>query len=592
MRQEHPGEWREEREEGRAPASERFVSVLSEKETRVHPTLRGVAWGVAALVFVVVNLVLLIACMNLASMLLARGVARRGEMAVRLALGARRSRIVRQLLTESVLLSVIAGAAGIVLAYWALDALIAFMPALPEGIRVAIDIALDWRVVAYTIAFSTLTGILFGFAPALASSRSAVSSVLKVDAAVFSAPFRASLVRRSLIVAQVAFSLLLLIGAGLMLRSLEKVRPTRMGFTSENLVVAPLALDDAAYTRETAHRFYQDLSSAVSRLPGVQAVSLVEGMPGGFMSRSRSSTEIEGYQPRAGESLEIDVNTVGPRYFTNMKVPVVLGRDFDDRDRDGAPCSAIINEVFARRYLSGSAHALGKHLARPGVGPNAPKRWCEIVGVIRDNAWQSLQREARPFYVLPLLQSDRRRMTLLVSTAGDPAILVPAVRRSMLAIDPNMPVGDVQTLAGHFSVGLYPFRLLGLVFAGCGLMALLLATIGIYGTVAYSVAQRRREVGIRMALGAVRTDILRLVVRQGITLVSYGLVLGLLLGAALTRVLTALPLDTPLLFGVSATDVATFAGVTLLLGLVALTACYVPARRATKVDPVVTLRSS
>lgn len=588
MQSEYPEEWLDEREDG---VREHVVSVLSERETRVHPGMRSAAYALAAVLFVVVNLVLVIACMNLASMLFARGVARRSEIAVRLALGAGRGRIIRQLLTESVLLSLIAGVVGVVLAWWALDALLSFMPALPEGIRIAADVRLDWRVVAYTSGFATVTGVLFGLAPAMKSSRSDVASVLKDEASAVVGAFRASRARRLLVVGQVAFSLLLLIGAGLMLRSLEKVRPSRLGFASENIVVAPLALDDVAYDRASAQRFFEQLSERVASLPGVDAVSLIDGMPGGFMGRSRRSTEIEGYTPRSAADLHIDANRVGPGYFTSMRVPIVQGRDFDARDRDGAPCVAIINEAFAQRYFIGGVSPLGKHLAK-FEGSREARQSCEIVGIVRDNAFQSLQREVRPFYAMPLLQSDARRATLMVHTAGDPESFIPGVRSAIRALEPDMPLADVQTITASFGVALYPFRVLGFVVGGCGLMALFLATLGIYGTVAYSVAQRRREMGIRMALGAMRPDILRMVVGQGMKLVGYGLALGLLLGLALTRVLTSLPLDTTLLFGVSATDALTFGGVTLLLALVALAACYVPALKATRVDPVGTLRSS
>ena len=592
MQAEYPAEWLERREERGGEGRENFVSLVPEKEGRLPPGMRVAAYGVAAVVFVVVNLVLAIACMNLAGMLYARGVARRGEITVRLALGASRSRIVRQLLTESVLLSLLAGAAGIALAIWALDALLAFMPPLPEGIRIAANVAPDWRVMLYSFVFAMVTGVLFGLAPALQSSRSDVSSALKDEASAVTGAPRASRGRRWLVVAQVGFSLLLLIGAGLMLRSLEKLRPTRLGYQSENMVVAPLSLGEGTYDRHRSQRFYEQLSDAIAALPGVEAVSLTDGVPGGFMGRTRRSTEIEGYTARAGEDMEIDANIVGPRYFTNMRVPIVLGRDFGPLDREGAPCVVIINEAFAQRYLGGSASALGKHLTRY-VGPRGDQRQpCEIVGVVRDNAWQSLQETVRPFFAMPLLQSHQDFMMLFVRTSGEPAGVIPGVRSAIRALEPNMPLAEVQTLASLYRSILYPFRALGLVVAACGLLALLLATIGIYGTVAYAVAQRRREVGIRIALGAERTDILRLVVGQGLRLVGYGLALGLLLGAVLTRGLTSLPLDMTLLFGVSATDALTFAGVTLLLGLVALVACYVPALKATRVDPVGTLRSS
>lgn len=590
MQAAHPEEWRSMQERSGA-VRELFVTVLPESETRVHPDMQSSIYAAAGLLVVIVNLVLVIACMNLASMLLTRALARRKEVAVRLALGASRWRIMRQLLTESVLLSLIAGAAGLVFAIWLLDLVLAFIPALPEGIRIALDLRLDWHVPVYAIAFSTLTGVLFGLAPALHSSKADVSTVLKDDSSGFSGSYRKSRLRMSLVVAQVAFSLLLLIGAGLVLRSLEKVRPTRLGFSSDNVLVAPVALDETQYgDRAKSQEFYRQLSERVSALPGVQAVSLVDGVPGGFMGRTRRSTEIEGYQASAGEDMQIDFAIVGPHYFTNMKVPFVQGRDFDDRDRDGSPCVAIVNEAFEKRYFSGTGSSLGRHLVKFTGEPNAPKQMCEIVGVIHDDQWQALEKVPRPFFFLALQQSDQKHMTLLVSSVGDPASLIFPVRRTIQELEPNMPVNDVQTLREYFSVLLYPFRLLGVVMGACGVMALLIATIGIYGVVSYSVAQRQREVGIRIALGALQKDILRMVVGQGMILVGYGLGAGLLLGLILTRVLTSSLFDTGLLFGVSATDSLTFAGVTALLAFVALVACYVPARRATKVNLLMALR--
>jgi predicted permease len=582
MQTAHPEEWMSQTGNS---VRELFVSVLPESETRVHPQMRGLAYAAAGLLFVIVNLVLLIACMNLASMLLARSVARRSEIAVRLALGASRFRIMRQLLTESVLLSAIAGAAGILLAIWLLNLLMAFMPPLPEGIHIALDFNLDWRVVVYTIAVSTITGLLFGLAPALQSSRADVSTVLKDES---TGRYRKSRVRMSLVVAQVAFSLLLLIGAGLVLRSLENVRPTRLGFSSDNFVVAPVSLEEKDYDRREAHEFYRNMSERVAALPGVQNASLVGEIPGGFMSESRRRVEIEGYKTASGASLQLDFVLTGPRYFTNMNVPFVQGRDFDERDQDGAPCVAIVNEVFAQRYFAPTGAPLGKHLVK--FSRSEEKQMCEIVGVIRDNNWQTLQKEVRPFFAFAMQQSEPNRVMLLVNTAGDPKNLIAPVRRAIQELDPNIPVTDVQTISEKFSVGLYPFRLLAVVMAACGVMALLLATIGIYGVVSYSVAQRTREVGIRMALGALRSDILKLVIGQGMVLVGVGLVIGLLLGVALTRVLTSSMFEVELLFGVSATDSLTFAGVTILLALVALAACFIPALRATKVDPVVALR--
>ncbi|HSE17072.1 MAG TPA: ABC transporter permease [Pyrinomonadaceae bacterium] len=588
MQAAHPEEWLSKNQAGRVRVS--AITVLPESETRIHPGAQAAAYAVAGLVFVIVNLVLLIACMNLAGMLLARAVTRRKEMAVRLAIGASRSRIVRQLLTESVLLSIIAGAAGILLAVWFLNLIVAAIPALPEGIRVALDLRLDWRVVIYTIAFSTITGILFGLAPALYSSKADVSTVLKDDSSLFTGFYRKSRARMALVVVQVAFSLLLLVGAGLVLRSLEKIRPTRLGFSTESMVVGIVRLDEAKYDRAKTQEFYRQLSERLAASPGVQAASLVDEMPITFMGGRRSSIDIEGYKPGANEDMQIAAVLAGPRYFTNMKVPFVQGRDFEERDREGAPCVAVVNEAFGERYFRGS-NSLGKHLMKYGGAPDAPTIPCEIVGVIRDDAWQALEKQVHPFYALALQQSQRKTFTLVVSSAGaDPASLIAGVRNAIRELDPKIPLADVQTLGDYFSIGLYPFRLLAVVMGGCGVMALLLATLGIYGIISYSVAQRTRELGIRMALGALQKDILRMVIRQGMMVVIVGLSIGLLLSLGLTRLMTSSLLELELPLPVSATDPLTFAGVTILLALVSLFACYIPARRATKVNPIEALR--
>ena len=587
MQTAHPDEWTNEGETSARPI---FVSVLPERETRVHPSARGAAFAFAALLLAVVALVLLLAGINLASMLFARAVARRTEIAIRLALGADRSRIVRQLLTESVLLALVAGVAGVLFAFWVIRLAFAFMPALPEGIRLGLDVPLDWRVVLYTMVVATATGIFLGLAPALHGTKAAVWTVLRDQSSGVTARYRTSRVRTWLVTAQVALSLLLLIGAGLVLRSLDHVRPTQLGFKSTNMLVAPVTLSETEYDRSRGHEFYERLLERVATLPGVRKVSLVDAVPGGFMSRTRRSTEIEGYTPQPNERLEIDASITSPHHFTNLGVPFIAGRDFGERDRDGAPCVAIINEAFARRYFAGVASPLGRHLTKVERRRAEEKVLCQIVGVIRDDRWQSLENDVRPFFAHALLQSDVRRMTLMVETAGAPAALTASVRQVIRTLDPRMPVADVQTLDAYFSVSLYPFRLLAIVIAACGVMALMLAAIGIYGIVAYSVAQRQREVGIRMALGALGSDILALIVRQGMVPVTYGIAMGLVLGLVLAGALATMPDDAQVLFGVSATDPLTFGGVTAFLGFIALVACWIPARRAARVDPMVTLR--
>jgi predicted permease len=583
MQASHPQEWRGPSASGNA--RELFVTVLPERDTRISPDARMGTYAAVALVVAIVNLVMVIACMNLAGMLLARSVVRRKEMAVRLALGAGPFRIVRQLIAESLLLAFVAGAVGFVTGVWLLELLLANLPVFPEGIRLALDVRLDWRVVVYTIAFATIAGVLFGLAPALQSARTDVSPVLKNDSTAFA--YRTSRLRSALVVTQVAFALLLLIAAGLVLRSLEKVRPTRLGFTSENVVAASVDLDPVSYDRGRSQAFYRRLSERVSALPGVEAVTLVDVMPGNFLNRRRRSTEIEGYHAGPGEALDIDMALVGPRYFTNLKTPIVQGRDFDDRDRDGSACVAMVNEAFQRRYFAMAGSPLGKHLIR---FEGSARQRCEIVGVVRDDKWQSLQRDVRPFYWMPLQQAHRTRATMLVGTAGDPSAQIAAVRRVLQELDSTLPLADIKTLDDAFGATAYPFRLLGVLLGGCGVVALLLAAIGVYGVVSYSVAQRKREMGIRLALGAVRREILRMVIAHGMTLVVWGLMLGLVLSFALTRVLTSSLFAKELLFGVSATDSLTFAGVTALLAVVALSACAIPALRATRVHPAVTLR--
>jgi predicted permease len=585
----HPEEWASVRPEtGRL--RELVVTVFSERETRLPPGMLEGAYGAAALLFVVVNLTLAIACMNLAGMLLARALSRRKEIAIRLAIGASRRRIVRQLVTESLLLSLVAGAAGFVLATWLVGALLAFAPALPEGIRVAVDLRLDWRVFVYAAGFSTLTGILFGLAPALHSSRTDVSTVLKNDAMAFTVVRRGARSRTALVVAQLALSLLLLIGASLLLRSLDNVRPTSLGFASDDFVVASINLNDGVgYDLPRTQAFHRELLERTAALPGVQAATLTDSMPGGFMGGQRRGTDIEGYQAAPGEDLELEAASVGPRYFTTLGIPIVAGRDFDDRDREGAPCVAIVNEVFARRYFSGQS-PLGKHLARFESFRKPERTECAIVGVARDDAWQSLRKEGRPSFWMASQQSRRPRMLLLAHTTGDPAAHVAAVRQTIRSIDPLVPVADIQPLSGFFAAMAYPFQLVAIVLAACGGLALLLATLGIYGIVSYSVAQRTREVGIRKALGAAGTDIIRTIVGDGMAVVALGLAIGLLLSVASTRVLQSALFETGLLFGIDATDPLTFAGVTLLLAVTAAVACLVPARRAAKVDPMVALR--
>ena len=585
LREAYPEDWRPKRAES-GETLERSVIVLPESETRIHPEAHAAAYAFIALALTIINLVMLIACMNLANLLLARATARSKEIAVRLALGAGRWRITRQLLTESVLLAALAGAAGVLLAMWLMSALLASIPAFPEGIRLAIDLRLDWRVLIYTLAFSFLVGVLFGLAPALQASRPDVIVALKDGGEGYVGARRQSRLRNGLIITQVALSVVLLAGAGLVFRSVRNLHPISLGYGSLNLVVAPIELEELQYDRARSQDFYRRLAERTRALPGVRSVAFVDYVTNG-LERSRGSVGIEGYQPSPGEDMQLYRNIIGPGYLTAMNIPITQGRDFDERDRDGAPCVAVVNEALARRYFAGG-QAIGKHLTK--FAWQQPNQFCEIVGVVRDDKFQSLRKEPLPWYAFALLQSHRTQATMLVHSEGAPENLVPAVRRAIQSLDQTIVTTYVLTLNDTFAPLLYFYRLFGLLVGACGLLAILLAVIGIYGVVAYAVSRRTREIGIRMALGADKQKILRLVMRQGMILVGYGLSAGLLLALALTRVLTSSIFEIPLLNGVSATDPLTFGSIALLLIVVALLACYLPARKAAQVDPLVALR--
>jgi putative ABC transport system permease protein len=584
LREAYPEAWREYRAET-GTTHEKSVTILPERETRIHPEMHAAAYAFIAVVLTIVNLVMLIACLNLANLLLARATTRGKEIAIRLALGAARWRIMRQLLTESLLLAALAGLAGVFLAAWLINALSASLPALPEGIRIAIDLRLDWRVLLYTLAFSFMVGLLFGLAPALQASRSDVIAALKDGADAFASARRQSRLRNGLIVVQVALSMVLLAGAGLVMRSVQKLDPINLGFDSLNLVVAKIELEARQYDRARSQDFYRRLAERTRALPGARSAVFAAYLEG--LTHASASVEIEGYQPSPGENMALSTNTIGPGYLTEMNIPITQGRDFAERDRDGAPCVAVVNEVLARRYFA-DGRAIGKHLIKSSL--EQPKQFCEIVGVVRDDKFQSLRKVTRPWFAFALSQSYATSATMIVRTEGAPDKLIPAVRRAIQSLDQTIPVTGVLTLSDTFAPVLYFYRLFGLLVGGCGLLAILLAVIGIYGLVAYAVSQRTREIGIRMALGADNQKILRLVMRQGMILVAYGLVAGLLLALALTRVLTSSIFPIPILPGMSATDPLTFSLVALMLVGVALIASYIPARRATKVDPLVALR--
>lgn len=545
----------------------------------IHPIVRGPIIGFAWVLMAVVGLVLLIACTNLANLLLARASERRREVAVRLALGASRWRLIRQLVTESVLLALAGGAAGVLLASWAVDLIVGFRP--QADLPFWIDLTVDWRVFGFALLASVGTGLVFGIVPAWQSTSPALVPALK-DATLQAGAYRSRL-RSGLVIAQVSLSLVLLIAAGLVMRALQQVQTTSPGFDIENGLMMSVDVGLQGYDEVRGQEFYRRLIEQVSSLPGVRQASLTDSAP---LSLNYNSTDIqvEGQPLARGANVPSAMNaSVAANYFATMGIPLVAGREFNHADREGAPRAVIINEAFARRYLPGAdpvGNAVGKRVSFASAeGP-----YWQIVGVAQDGKYFSIGEVARPFIYLPMPQSYEPRATLLVRTVSDPRAMTAAVRDAVRQLDAQLPVYDVKTMTEHLGLSLFPARVAALLLGSFGLLALTLAAIGIYGVMSYSATQRTREIGIRVALGARPSDVLRLIVKHGAIVTVAGVIIGLGAALALTRLMASL------LYGVSATDPLTFLGVAALLLAVALVACYVPARRATKVDPLAALR--
>ncbi|MFL6207318.1 MAG: ABC transporter permease [Pyrinomonadaceae bacterium] len=526
------------------------------------------------LLFGAVGFVLLIACANVANLLLARATTRRREFAIRAALGASRWRLMRQLLIESVLLSLLGGAAGLLLALWGVDLLRAAEPA---GLPRADTIGIDRLVLWFNCALALATGIVFGLAPAWQSAKTNLAEVLKegTSTAVGGVGRR---LRGALVVTEIALALVLLVGAGLLTKSLARLLEAKPGFNPDNVLTMSYALPRQRYTEKARiNQFHAALLARVAQLPGVEAACVSNSLPG--FNAWQSDIAVEGHAPlKPGEEINVDWSIVSERYFDVMRIPILRGRTFTPAEVQGGLPVVLVDETLARRFWP-NGDALGKHIKYDSATPH------EIIGVVGNVRDFARETPGRIRIYTPLGRQNLRAGTLSIRTGGaDVPGLVAAVTREVNALDSDLPLTDVATLNQLFSAEAAPRKLNVALLGLFAALALLLATVGVYGLMSYAVVQRTQEIGVRMALGAQGRDVLRLVIRQGMTLALAGIALGLLCAYALTRVLASF------LFDVRPTDPATYTLVALLLTGVTLAACYIPARRATKVDPMVALR--
>ncbi len=523
----------------------------------------------------IAGMVLLLACANVANLMLVRAVARRREIAIRTSLGASRWRLVRQLLVESLVLALAGGAVALLITFWSAGTFAQFVPAM--DFPISLDMHPDRTVLFAALAISMLSGVIFGILPAWRSSREAPVDVLKEDGTSSSGSVRKARLTSALVVAQISLSLVLLICAGLFIRSFRSAQQIDAGFNSRGVLIASYDLFTAGYSDANGAEFDRQVVAKLETLPGVQSVALSSRVPLGFSGGS-TSVKPEGYVPQANESMETQDAIITPNYLKTMEIPIVKGRDFTLQDTMTSQRVAIVSETFVDRYWP-HQEAVGKQL-----NSDLTHEWFTVVGVARDSKVNGLNEQPTPFVYLPLYQVYRATMIVDVRTTGDPMAFSGTVENAIHEMNADLAVFDVTTLESRAQLSSFPQRIAGTFVGAFGLLALVLAAVGIYGVTAYTTRQRTHEIGIRMALGASKQDILRLVLLRGLSLTLIGVVLGLAVSFGLTRYLASL------LLGVTATDALTFSSVAILLCAVALFACLIPARRAMRVDPMVALR--
>jgi len=557
------------------PAQDRGLAV------RVEPLLNQVVGDVRPALWILlaaVSLVLLVACANVTSLLLARSTIREKEIALRASLGASRPRLVQQLLTESLLLALVGGALGIMLAYAGTLLLPRFSP---DNLPRFGDVAIDGRVLAYTFLVSIVTGVIFGVVPSLRPSRVDVSQPLKSQSRTSAPGAKQSHLRGALVVSEVALSLALLIGAGLMLKSFVRLERVDPGFQADKLLTVWTILSEAKYPPQQRVGFYQRVWERIRSVPGVKSVGAIDDLPLTGI-RGGGPFIIEGHPTKSDNDAPTAYRcTVSADYFKTMGIPLLQGREFTDRDREGAPTVLMVNETAARRYWPGQS-PVGSHLSFT-TGRTQPT-WLEIVGVVKDVLHDSLEQPAKPTIYLPFLQGPPDFAVTVVRTGIDPAALTSAVREAIAAVDKDQPVMMSRTMTDILADSVAQRRFNTVLIVAFGALALILAVVGVYGLMAYIVMQRTHEMGVRIALGAERSDVMKLVLARGFRLTLIGISFGIAMALILTRFLSKL------LFNVPETDPATFIAVSACLGGIALLASYLPARRAMQVDPMVALR--
>ena len=554
------------------------IQLTEEIDGRFDAATKVLQYG-GLMALCVSGLVLLLACANVANLMLARAATRAKEIGTRLAIGAGRGRIIRQLLTESVLLALLGGVLGWALAYWGAGMIRASFPPVPYPI--SFEVSPDRYVLKWMMLISLITGVIFGLAPALLASRTDLVAVIK-GAAGLSQKRRRLNLRSTLVVAQVTISIVVLISAGLFIRSLRKALETDPGFKTENMVTMMINPRLVAYDQKAIWRFFPELLRRLETQPGVRSVALTDDLPlqAGDLSRGPIVREGEA-DPQPNQGVISKCNYVSPKYFDTVRTPLVMGRDFTERDNAEAPPVVIVNQEFARRFYGNIQNAIGKRFRFEQGTP-----LMEIIGIAKDGLYRSLYEDRQPYMFLPVYQQQHGAVTVVISaqSAGDLATVTEAARREIARMDPRMPVVGVMTGDENMAIPYWGPRVAAGMATTFGVLALVLATMGLYSVMMYVVSQRTREIGIRMALGANLRDVLRMIVSQGMRMVVIGLVIGLVVAFAITRVFASL------LLGVGTTDPLTFLGVAVLLVLIALLACWIPARRATRVDPLVALR--